>query len=69
MTWQSVETPPEDGTSVLVWAPNRIEPSYAYRARGGGRYRWFEHAHRHATDPGYLGFTPTVWHPIPELPE
>ncbi len=65
--WQAIETAPQDGTSVLLWArPNGL-PEYGLSVwigayRGSYTEGW-------DSDDSGRWLAPTHWHPLPEPPK
>lgn len=60
-SWQSIETAPKDGTSILATEIDG-EPVVSYFDEGGWVYSW------HAYD-GYRHWNPTHWQPLPAPPK
>ncbi|MDF2757305.1 MAG: hypothetical protein K0S94_2900 [Nitrospira sp.] len=61
MDWQSIETAPKDGTSILGGKPGMAAP-WVVRWRNGKRIQDWE------TSYSFIGFKPTLWMPLPKPP-
>jgi len=61
--WQSIETAPKDGTTVLLYAPGWESPRTGWTY---GKDDWQECPFHH--DPARTDYRPTHWQPLPAPP-
>jgi hypothetical protein len=70
MNWQLIETAPKDGTPILLYSPDAIEPGVFIgmylQFEGEAEGEWFDYWREDGCHPIEVGIT--HWMPLPKTP-